>query len=90
MKLKNNDVRDYAKEKGVRLWQIAEEMKLCDLSFSKRLRHELDIDEKQEIYEIIDKLSWEDRYFEFTIVYSIKNKTAGKVFERSSRRIERR
>ena len=57
--MKNKDIRDYARIKDVRLWQIAEKLNLCDSNFSRLLRHELPEDKKTEIKAIIDNLAAE-------------------------------
>ncbi len=53
----NQDIRDLAKQHGVHLWQIAECLEMTDSAFSKRLRHELSRDEKDEIEAIIYMIS---------------------------------
>lgn len=53
----NQDVRNYAKSKGVRLWQIAEALHINDGNFSRKLRKELPEVQKQEIIQIIDELA---------------------------------
>lgn len=53
----NNDVRDYAKNKGVKLWQIAEQMGIIDSKFSRDLRHELPEEKKKNIFSIIDEIA---------------------------------
>ena len=55
--VKNKDIRDYARIKDIRLWQIAEELGICDASFSRMLRKELDEVKKESIRSIIDKLA---------------------------------
>lgn len=55
--MKNKDIRDYARIKDVRLWQIAEKLNLCDSNFSRLLRHELPEEKKAEIKAIIDDLA---------------------------------
>lgn len=55
--LANTDVRTTAKEKGVRLWEIAEHLKISDPTMTRKLRKELPDSEKQEIIKIIDELS---------------------------------
>lgn len=55
--MKNKDIRDYARIKDVRLWQIAEKLNLCDSNFSRLIRHELPEDKKTEIKAIIDNLA---------------------------------
>lgn len=53
----NKEVRTYAKEKGVYLWEIAEELHINDGNFSRKLRKELSEAQKQEIIQIIDGLA---------------------------------
>ena len=59
MAQKNEDIRNEAKRRSVKLWMIAEAMNMNDGNFSRKLRHELSQDEKQRIFEIIDKLAAE-------------------------------
>jgi hypothetical protein len=53
----NQDIKNYAKAKGVRLWQIAEVLHINDGNFSRKLRKELSETQKEEIVRIIDELS---------------------------------
>lgn len=53
----NADIREYAIQKKVRLWQIAQELGINDGNFSRKLRNELPGDTKQRIYKIIDELA---------------------------------
>lgn len=53
----NADIRETAKQAGVRLWQIADELGINDGNFSRKLRRELSADEKAKIYDIISQLS---------------------------------
>ena len=53
----NKEVRTYAKEKGVYLWEIAEALHINDGNFSRKLRNELPEAQKQEIMKIIDDLA---------------------------------
>ena len=56
--MKNLDIRDYAKEKKVNLWEVSERLGYAhETAFSRVLRHELTEDKKKEIYRIIDELS---------------------------------
>ncbi len=57
MKKQNLDIRNAAKESGVRLWEIADELGILDVSFSRKLRKELSTEEKAKIYAIIAQLS---------------------------------
>lgn len=60
MQKANNDIREYAKSKGVFLWQIADEYGLQDTNFSKLLRHPLLPSERARIVKIINDLSNEN------------------------------
>lgn len=53
----NQEIRRKAKEKGVYLWQIAEKLGVCDMTLTRKLRHELPENEKTEILDIIDSIS---------------------------------
>ena len=56
--MKNLDIRSYAKEKKVNLWEVSERLGYAhETAFSRVLRHELTEDKKAEIYKIIDELS---------------------------------
>ena len=55
----NKDIREHAKECGVRLWQIASALGINDGNFSRKLRQELTHDEKLKILAIIDRLAQE-------------------------------
>lgn len=56
--MKNLDIRNYAKDKKVNLWEISESLGYShETAFSRVLRHELAEDKKKEIYKIIDELS---------------------------------
>ena len=57
--MKNNDIKEAAKQAVVRLWQVAEAFGMNDGNFSRKLRKELPQEEKQNILEIIDRLSKE-------------------------------
>lgn len=56
----NVDIRQYALEKRVNLWEVSERLGYAhESSFSRLLRHELTEDKKQEIRKIIDELAAE-------------------------------
>lgn len=58
--MKNLDIRNYAKEKKVNLWEVSEHLGYAhETAFSRVLRHELTEDKKQEIRKIIDELASE-------------------------------
>ncbi len=56
--MKNLDIRKYAKDKKVNLWEVSERLGYAhETAFSRVLRHELTEDKKEEIRKIIDELS---------------------------------
>ena len=58
--MKNEFIRDAAKRRGIRLWQIAERIPLSDANFSRHLRRELSDEERKRILEIIDEIAAEE------------------------------
>lgn len=59
--MKNMDIREYAKKKGVKLWEIASALHINDGNFSRKLRQELSNEIKQQIFQIIDQISESNR-----------------------------
>ena len=57
--MKNLEIRQKAKEKGVLLCEVAEELNICDSSLSRKLRKELPPEEKSQLLNIIEKLAKE-------------------------------
>lgn len=55
--MENLILRDAAKAKGVKLWQIAERVGIAEATFSRKLRHDLPVQEQQKILSIIDELT---------------------------------
>ena len=55
----NSQIKEYAKDRGVFLWQGAEKLGRHDSNFSRKLRHELSEEETEQIIKIIDDLSIE-------------------------------
>lgn len=53
----NQEIRIVAKNAGVKLWQVAEQLNMNDGNFSRKLRFELPKNEKDKIIEIIQSLS---------------------------------
>lgn len=58
--MKNSDIRIHARDRGVKLWEIADAIGVTDGNFSRKLRHELPDDEKQMILSIIDRIAKEN------------------------------
>ena len=55
--LANSDMRSTAKTKGVRLWEIAEFLKVSDPTMTRMLRRELPNKEKQRFLSIIEEIA---------------------------------
>ncbi|MGN0502661.1 MAG: hypothetical protein ACI4HN_07020 [Ruminococcus sp.] len=55
--LANTDIRATAKDKGVRLWEIAEYLKVSDPTMTRKLRRELSANEKKRMFTIIDEIA---------------------------------
>lgn len=55
-KTRNQDIRDEVRDAGLKLWQIADELKMADYNLSRKLRHELSEEEKTKIRGIIARL----------------------------------
>lgn len=52
----NELIKSVARAAGVRLWQIADKLKMNDGNFSRKLRKELPVAEQERILAIINKL----------------------------------
>ena len=57
--MENQAIRSYAKQKGVKLWQIAERLGINDGNFSRKLRRELPESERLALVQIVDELAME-------------------------------
>ncbi len=55
--MKNLDIREQAQKSKVKLWEIAQELNINDGNFSRKLRKELTLKEKQKIFNLITKIS---------------------------------
>jgi len=55
--MNNEVIRQAAREKRVKLWQIADSLGINDGNFSRMLRHELQDSEKANILKIIDQIA---------------------------------
>ncbi len=62
MKKANIEIRTKAKESGVRLWQIADEMRISEPTMIRLLRHELSQNDKEKICAIIKELAQKGDY----------------------------
>ena len=53
----NNEIRSKAKEKSVKLWQLADALKISEPTITRKLRHELPEEEKNKILALIDEIA---------------------------------
>lgn len=57
--MRNKEIKDYIKSKGIPMWRVAERLGIADSSFSRMLRYEISDDKKKEIMHIADELATE-------------------------------
>lgn len=55
--LNNQDIRNYAKQKGVRLYEMARFLNIGTATMTRRLYFELQNNEKEQLYACIDKVA---------------------------------
>ena len=56
----NAEIKLKARGAAIPLWRIADYMKVSEATVSRKLRHELPEDEKQQFLEIIEALAAQD------------------------------
>ena len=59
--LENTAIRTRAKEKGVRLWELAEIMGISEPTMTRRLRRELPAEQQEEMLALIDEIAAEKK-----------------------------
>lgn len=60
--LNNIDVRQRVKSAGMKLWQVADALGVSEPTMTRKLRHELDQEEKAQIFRIIDQIAKEENH----------------------------
>ena len=55
--MENKEIRNYAQQHGVKLWEIAESLCITDATFSRKLRRELSATQQEHICQIIEKIA---------------------------------
>ena len=60
----NKDIRLYAFEKNVKMYQIAEKLGIHYVTLNAKLRNEISKEERQEIFKIIDEIKKEEKRYE--------------------------
>ena len=61
--MKNKEIRIYAMEHGVRLWEIAKQMGISPETLSRRLRRELSTEEKERMMQAIREVNHERLFY---------------------------
>ncbi|MCR8867476.1 hypothetical protein [Peribacillus frigoritolerans] len=59
MERKNLDIRKALRVSGIPQWKLAEEYNVSESQFSRLMRKELSVDEKGEIFSLIEKMKKE-------------------------------
>ena len=57
--MKNIDIRQEAKARGVKHWQIADKLEISEFYLCRKLRHELPLKEREAILEAINEIAKE-------------------------------
>lgn len=57
--MENIELKKYARDKGVRIWRIAERFGLSDTRFSIKLRHELSPKDAERFRSYVDEIAKE-------------------------------
>ena len=57
--MENSQIRNRARETGVKLWEIADRYGVNDGNFSRKLRRELPVEERERILRLIDEIAAE-------------------------------
>ena len=55
--MNNKEIRNAAGGYGLKLWQVAEEIGMSDAAFSRKLRHELEGEERERVLNAISRLA---------------------------------
>lgn len=59
MAKENPELREYAQNKGVYIWQIAEDLGVCEMTLLRWLRFPLPEDKKSAFIDAVDKIAAE-------------------------------
>lgn len=52
----NEAIKQAAKDNGIKLWEIADALKVSEFTFTRWLRHELSADKRQKVLDAIESL----------------------------------
>ena len=71
----NEIIKETAKSRGVKLWEIAEKLGINDGNFSRILRRDLSPDQTSRVLTIIDELSSHAQKSRFSLIREMPIKT---------------
>ncbi len=54
----NQDIRNYARESCVYLWEIAAQMGISEPTITRMLRCEVAADKREQLLHVIDEIAW--------------------------------
>ena len=57
--MNNQEIRQHAREQGVKLWQVAKALGISEPTMTRRLRSELPAEEKGRFLDTIDRIAAE-------------------------------
>jgi hypothetical protein len=60
-KLANSDVREALKTSGVKLWQIADTLQVCEMAVTRKFRREMNSEEKGEMLILIAQIAEQNK-----------------------------
>lgn len=52
----NEAIKQAAKDNGIKLWEIADALKVSEFTFTRWMRHELPADKRQKVLDAIESL----------------------------------
>ena len=59
MNTRNNEIKAYAKQRGVYQYEIADSLHISEMTLFRRMRHPLSPDQENEIKAVIDEIAAE-------------------------------
>lgn len=55
----NEAIKNHARKKKVNMWELADKLGIADTTLSRKLRHELTIEETESALQLIDEIAAE-------------------------------
>ena len=54
---RNTELREYMSKKGVKMWEVADALHVCESTFCKHFRYEFSEEKKKEVKNIVDSIA---------------------------------